>query len=159
MLQIALTHPSQIIFRSPSINVLSWTSLRKIGSSISGVDQENFPKAVFRETLDGLRRVGFRLNTGIDGTGFILLAWTKASGYYFGATITEYLLRHRTVIRNTDVGASQLIIDGKIKLKNDSQISRFTKNGLEFTNGSTLDADTVVFATGYKVFFLPHNDA
>ncbi|KAH8999821.1 FAD/NAD-P-binding domain-containing protein [Lactarius hatsudake] len=84
-----------------------------------------------RETLDGLRRVGFRLNTGIDGTGFILLAWTKASGYYF------------------DVGASQLIIDGKIKLKNDSQISRFTKNGLEFTNGSTLDADTVVFATGY----------
>jgi hypothetical protein len=45
-----------------------------------------FLKDVFRETLDGLRRVGFRLNTGIDGTGFILLAWTKASGYYFGAT-------------------------------------------------------------------------
>ncbi|KAF8261173.1 FAD/NAD(P)-binding domain-containing protein [Lactarius quietus] len=84
-----------------------------------------------RETLDGLRRVGFRLNTGIDGTGFILLVWVKASGYYF------------------DVGASQLIIDGKIKLKNDSQISRFTKTGLEFTNGSTLDADAVVFATGY----------
>ncbi|KAH9021057.1 FAD/NAD-P-binding domain-containing protein [Lactarius pseudohatsudake] len=84
-----------------------------------------------RETLDGLRRVGFRLNTGIDGTGFILLAWVKASGYYF------------------DVGASQLIIDGKIKLKNDSQISRFTKNGLEFMDRSTLNADAVVFATGY----------
>lgn len=38
-----------------------------------------------RETLDGLRRVGFRLNTGIDGTGFILIVWSKASGYYFGA--------------------------------------------------------------------------
>ncbi|KAI0271306.1 FAD/NAD(P)-binding domain-containing protein [Gloeopeniophorella convolvens] len=84
-----------------------------------------------KETLDGLRRVGFRLNTGIDGSGFILLAWSKASGYYF------------------DVGASQLIIDGKIKLKNDSQISRFTRKGLEFENGSTLDADAVVFATGY----------
>ena len=57
------------------------------------------------------------------------------------------------VIRSTDVGASQLIIDGKIKLKNDSQISRFTKNRLEFTNGSTLDADAVVVATGYHVIF------
>ncbi|KAI0294206.1 hypothetical protein BC826DRAFT_1012963 [Russula brevipes] len=74
-----------------------------------------------REILDGLRRVGFRLNTGVDGSG----------GYYF------------------DVGASQLIIDGKIKLKNDAQISRFTQNGLEFTDGSALDADVVVFATGY----------
>ena len=53
-------------------------------------DLENFSsKDVFRETLDGLRRVGFRLNTGIDGTGFILLAWTRASGYYFGAHITK----------------------------------------------------------------------
>jgi hypothetical protein len=53
---------------------------------------------------------------------------------------------HRT--RSTDVGASQLIIDGKIKLKNDAQISNFTKKGLEFADGSTLDADVVVFATG-----------
>ncbi|KAH9970112.1 FAD/NAD(P)-binding domain-containing protein [Lactifluus volemus] len=84
-----------------------------------------------RETLDGLRRVGFRLNMGIDGSGFILLAWSKASGYYF------------------DVGASQLIIDGKIKLKNDSQLARFTQDGLEFTDRSILDADAVIFATGY----------
>ena len=47
-----------------------------------------------------------------------------------------------------DVGASQLIIDGKIKLKNDSLITRFTKNGLKFENGSELPADVVVFATG-----------
>jgi hypothetical protein len=50
--------------------------------------------------------------------------------------------------RRADVGASQLIIDGKIKLKNDAQISRFTQKGLEFTDGSTLDADAVIFATG-----------
>ena len=49
---------------------------------------------------------------------------------------------------STDVGASQLIIDGKIKLKNDAQIARFTQNGLEFEDRSTLDADAVVFATG-----------
>ena len=45
-----------------------------------------------------------------------------------------------------------MIIDGKIKLKNDAQISRFTENGLEFEDGSTLDADTVVFATGWVNF-------
>jgi NADH dehydrogenase FAD-containing subunit len=55
----------------------------------------------------------------------------------------------RIETRSTDVGASQMIIDGKIKLKNDAQISRFTEKGLEFDDGSTLDADTVVFATGW----------
>ena len=54
-----------------------------------------------------------------------------------------------TETRSTDVGASQMIIDGKIKLKNDAQISRFTEKGLEFDDGSTLDADAVVFATGW----------
>jgi hypothetical protein len=51
-----------------------------------------------RETLEGLRRVGFRLNTGIEGTGFILLVWQKASGYYFGAFFsrTALLIGHRT---------------------------------------------------------------
>jgi hypothetical protein len=58
-------------------------------------------------------------------------------------------MMHRT--RSTDVGASQLIIDGKIKLKNDAQIANFTEKGLEFADGSTLDADAVVFATGYVV--------
>lgn len=38
-----------------------------------------------RETLDGLRRVGFRLNMGIDDTGILLLLWSKASGYYLGS--------------------------------------------------------------------------
>ena len=59
---------------------------------------ENYPDSsppskgpAVRETLDGLRRVGFRLNTGIDGSGFLLLAWNKAGGYYFGAISTAPL--------------------------------------------------------------------
>jgi hypothetical protein len=55
----------------------------------------------------------------------------------------------RIETRSTDVGASKMIIDGKIKLKNDAQISHFTEKGLEFEDGSTLDADVVVFATGW----------
>jgi hypothetical protein len=63
---------------------------------------------------------------------------------------TTFMISHRTtyLTRSTDVGASQLIIDGKIKLKNDARIARFLPKGLEFDDGSTLDADAVVFATG-----------
>ncbi|KAF8896687.1 hypothetical protein BD779DRAFT_1497248 [Infundibulicybe gibba] len=65
---------------------------------------------VDKDTLDGLRKRGFKL-------GF-------------------------------DVGGSQYIIDGKIKLKNDSNIKEFTETGLKFENGSNLLADVVVFSTG-----------
>lgn len=42
-----------------------------------------------------------------------------------------------------------MIIDGKIKLKSGSSIKRFTETGAEFEDGSKLDADVFVFATGY----------
>jgi len=48
-----------------------------------------------------------------------------------------------------DVGASQLIIDGKIKLKSDGPVKKFTPTGLLFEDGSTLDADVIIFATGF----------
>ncbi|KAK0240273.1 hypothetical protein EDD85DRAFT_824912 [Armillaria nabsnona] len=80
--------------------------------------------------LEGLKARGFRTNLGYKDAGVLLLAWAKAGGYYL------------------DVGASQMIIDGKIKLKNDSQIERFTETGLLFEDGSELTADVVLFATG-----------
>lgn len=81
--------------------------------------------------LDGLRKRGFKLTMGEDDSGFLLLALKKWGGYYL------------------DVGASQLIVDGKIKLKNDSHIERFTETSIKFQNGTELPADVVVFATGY----------
>ena len=48
-----------------------------------------------------------------------------------------------------DVGGSQYIIDGRIKLKNDSQIQGFTEKGLKFEDGSELEADVVLFCTGF----------
>ncbi|KAH9484720.1 Indole-3-pyruvate monooxygenase YUCCA1 [Psilocybe cubensis] len=83
-----------------------------------------------KDLLDSLHKVGFRTNMGILDTGFGLLAWSKAGGYYL------------------DTGASKLIADGKIKLKSDSQISHFTETGLKFENGTELAADVVIFATG-----------
>jgi len=41
-----------------------------------------------------------------------------------------------------------MIIDGKIGLKTDSVMKEYTKTGLKFEDGSTLNADLVVFATG-----------
>lgn len=49
-----------------------------------------------------------------------------------------------------DVGCSQLIIDGKVKMKQSPDgISGFDERGLILKDGSKLDADIVVLATGY----------
>ncbi|KAG6818697.1 hypothetical protein H0H93_002696, partial [Arthromyces matolae] len=83
-----------------------------------------------KDLLDALRARGFQLNFGIQGTGFDLLASTRSGGYYL------------------DVGGSELIADGKIKLKSGSPIETFTETGIKFEDGSEIPADVVVFATG-----------
>lgn len=52
------------------------------------------------------------------------------------------------VTSSADVGTSQLIADGRIKLKHGSAISRFSSDGLYFEDGTHLDAEVVIFATG-----------
>lgn len=47
-----------------------------------------------------------------------------------------------------DVGGSQYVIDGKIKLKNDTTLESFTETGLKFADGSELSADVIIFCTG-----------
>lgn len=87
---------------------------------------------VEKDTLDGLRRAGFALDFGHDGAGIARAYYTNGGGYYI------------------DVGCSQLIIDGKIKVKRSPEgISGFTERGLDLKDGSSLDADIVVLATGY----------
>jgi NAD(P)H-nitrite reductase large subunit len=39
-------------------------------------------------------------------------------------------------------------VDGKIKLKSGPQIERFAEHAIRFDDGSELEADVVVFATG-----------
>jgi hypothetical protein len=85
-----------------------------------------------KETLDGLRRAGFQLDFGPDGAGFARAYFTRGGGYYI------------------DVGCCQLIIDGKIKVKHSPQgITRFGPRELHLADGSVLQADVVVLATGY----------
>ncbi|KAI0344328.1 FAD/NAD(P)-binding domain-containing protein [Trametopsis cervina] len=84
-----------------------------------------------RELLTGLEKAGYSLNSGEEGSGFLFLAFKRAGGYYL------------------DVGAGQKIVDGKIKIKSRTQIERYTPRGLKFTDGSELEADVVLFATGF----------
>ena len=48
----------------------------------------------------------------------------------------------------SEVGAGQLIFDGKIKLKNRCLITRLSERAIHFDDGSELAADVIVFATG-----------
>ncbi|KAH8092245.1 hypothetical protein BXZ70DRAFT_465945 [Cristinia sonorae] len=83
-----------------------------------------------KEILDGLHSVGYKTNDG-EGGGLFWLAMKRGGGYYL------------------DVGACQMIIDGKIKIKNGTQIERFTPSGLKFEDGSEINADVILFATGF----------
>ncbi|KAJ3985648.1 hypothetical protein F5890DRAFT_1572767 [Lentinula detonsa] len=83
-----------------------------------------------KEHLDKLTKSGFRINKGIKDAGLLLQLKEKSGGHYF------------------DTGGSQLIIDGKIKLKNDSQIKAYYPEGLEFEDGSKIKADSIICATG-----------
>ena len=44
-----------------------------------------------RDLLDALHKRGFRTNQGIHGSGFGLLAWSKAGGYYLGIHVHQFL--------------------------------------------------------------------
>ncbi|MGE0701897.1 MAG: flavin-containing monooxygenase [Hyphomicrobiaceae bacterium] len=83
--------------------------------------------------LDGLRARGFRLDNGNPGNmGFQMKYLTRGGGYYF------------------NVGCSDLIIDGKIKLQHHHDIERVVPEGLKMKDGSIVEADVIVAATGYK---------
>ncbi|KAG2017561.1 flavin-containing monooxygenase [Coprinopsis cinerea AmutBmut pab1-1] len=91
-------------------------------SSEGGVDEELIKK---------LNEKGFRTNHGFRGTGLFGLVWDKGGGYYF------------------DFGASQAIIDGRIKVRSgNGSVVAFTQNGVRFEDGSEEQADVVVFCTG-----------
>jgi hypothetical protein len=82
--------------------------------------------------LDGLTRVGFRLDFGEDGTGWQFKYLTRGGGYYF------------------NVGCSDLIVQGEIGLVQFADIASFVAEGARLRSGETLAADLIVLATGYK---------
>ncbi|KAL0948592.1 hypothetical protein HGRIS_011150 [Hohenbuehelia grisea] len=88
--------------------------------------------ALEKEMHDGLRKAGLQLNMGPSGAGQLTLVYERLGGYWL------------------DVGCAKLIAGGQVKVKQGVEVDHFTKDGVVYTDGSTQEADVVVFATGYR---------
>lgn len=102
----------------------------------------------FSDLLSQLAKVGFKTNLGPENSGIMQLFLRRVGGYYIGAYLrfpSNCVFAKGTV----DFGASQRIIDGSIKVKSGVKIQSFDESGILFEDGTRLDADVVIFATGY----------
>ena len=78
-----------------------------------------------------LERAGFMLDFGPDGSGLFMKYLRRGSGYYI------------------DVGASQLVANGSIKLRSGVSIENINPRSVTLSDGTQLQADLLVYATGY----------
>ncbi|CAN5911060.1 NAD(P)/FAD-dependent oxidoreductase [soil metagenome] len=85
-----------------------------------------------RNLLKGLEDRGFRLAFGEDGTGFQMMYLRRGGGYYF------------------NVGCSDMIVAGRIKLLQYDAIDRFVPEGVALRDGTVSPFELVVVATGYE---------
>ena len=79
---------------------------------------------------DRLEKSGFRHDWGDDGSGLFMKYLRRGSGYYI------------------DVGAADLVADGHVKLAH-GQVAELTEHTVKLDSGDELEADLVVYATGY----------
>jgi len=89
-------------------------------------------KQLDRPLLEALARIGFKLDFGEDGTGWQFKYLTRGGGYYF------------------NVGCSDLLAEGKIRLLQYAALDGFTSAGARLRKGGALRADLIVLATGYQ---------
>ncbi|EXM14939.1 dimethylaniline monooxygenase (N-oxide forming) [Fusarium oxysporum f. sp. vasinfectum 25433] len=85
-----------------------------------------------KDMLVGLNKAGFKTDMGSDEAGLLFKYFQRGGGYYI------------------DVGAAKLIADGEIKVKQGQEISEVLPYGIRFEDGSELEADEIVYATGYQ---------
>jgi len=85
-----------------------------------------------RELLEGLKKRGFKLTSGPDGTGWQIMYQNRGGGYYF------------------DAGCSEMIVDGRVGLISFTDIERFCADGALIKDGTVRQADLIVLATGYE---------
>lgn len=79
---------------------------------------------------DALERAGFKIDVE-DKTGWQFKYLERGGGYYF------------------NVGCSELIAEGKVRLAQFADIDTFTAEGARMKDGRSIPADLVVLATGY----------
>jgi len=87
---------------------------------------------VDKALIGALDKRGFRQWAGEDETGFQMMYLRRGGGYYF------------------NVGCSDLIVTGEIKLLQFADIEKFVGQGAKLHDGRVMPADLLVLATGYK---------
>jgi hypothetical protein len=113
-------------------NDLIATSMPLVLAKRSHVMITGQSKKFDRELLEGLERVGFKLDYGEGDTGWQFKYLTRGGGYYF------------------NVGCSDLVVRGDIGLLQFSGIESFVAEGVRMKGGEIRPADLIVLATGYK---------
>ena len=83
-----------------------------------------------KDFYDRLEAAGFQHDWGEDGSGLFMKYLRRGSGYYI------------------DVGASELVASGEIKLQ-PGKVAKLTEHAVVMEDGTELPADLVVYATGY----------
>src|SRR3954466_9084223 len=83
------------------------------------------------DLYERLARAGFLLDFGDDGSGLFLKDLRRGSGYYI------------------DVGASDLIADGRIKLHSGVNIEEIREDSVVLTDGTVLPAALIVHPPGH----------
>ena len=83
-----------------------------------------------KDFYERLEASGFDHDWGDDGSGLFMKYLRRGSGYYI------------------DVGAADLVADGEVKLVK-GQVDHLTEHTVVLADGTELDADLVVYATGY----------
>ncbi|HEY4333952.1 MAG TPA: NAD(P)/FAD-dependent oxidoreductase [Ilumatobacteraceae bacterium] len=83
------------------------------------------------ELHDGLRKAGQKLTIGADQTGWTLKLFRDTRGYYL------------------NVGCSEAIVAGKVKVLDFEQIDRFVAEGALLADGTVMPLEVVVLATGF----------
>lgn len=82
--------------------------------------------------LQGLQTAGFALDDGPDHAGLYMKYLHRGGGYYI------------------DVGASQLIVDGAIKIQQGQEVRRIGPHAVVLADSTELPADEIVLATGFQ---------
>lgn len=88
-------------------------------------------KTADTELVQSLESVGFRTFYGDTDTGFQMMYLRGEGGYYI------------------DVGCSQLIIDGEIKIIDYDKTDGFNANAVLMNDGGEVPLDAVILATGF----------
>lgn len=86
-----------------------------------------------KELIQGMEKAGMAIRKGEDGIGLLDHLILKSGHLY------------------VDQGAAQMIGDGRIKIRRSKEgIGAFYDRGLELADGTRLESDVIVLATGWK---------